>query len=154
DVLFDGVEHLQRLLLTGEQNAELTDASLEQFARSIERVTPSRKQPTSPLEFYELDPSVLSVLTEYEEHRLRTNAEQGVPIYRLTVNLSLSTIDSSLEELKARAKPLAEIITYLPSVGSAAGEVVGLDVILASRVPVHELEEAFSGPDAVLHEVR
>ena len=42
-------------------------------------------------------PALLAVLTEYEEHRLRTNIEQGLSLYRLRVQFDLATIDKALE---------------------------------------------------------
>ena len=69
----------------------------------------------SPAVDYDLDPGMLAVLTEYEEHRLRTNIEQGLRLYRLRVQFDLATIDKALEDMKERAKRHGEIITYLPT---------------------------------------
>jgi len=44
------------------------------------------------------------VLTEYEEHRLRSNIEQNLRLYRLRVQFDLSTIDKALDDMKDRAK--------------------------------------------------
>ncbi|NOY94541.1 MAG: chemotaxis protein CheA [Deltaproteobacteria bacterium] len=139
DVLFEGVENFQRLL--GE-DPEGPPVDLEAYAAAIDQVQAPAPLARETLEDYALDSSVLSVLTEYEEHRLRTNIEQGVTLFRLLVRFSLATIDSSLEELKTRAKPLAEIITYLPSMGGGGGEDIDLEVLLASRASLDELREA------------
>ena len=146
DVLFTGVENFQRLLV------DTPDAvDLDAFAAEIEAVSAQREQKQGdPLEAFALDPSTLSVLTEYEEHRLRTNVENGVPLYRLRVRFSLSTIDSSLEDLKQRAKPIAEIITYLPSMGGGDGDAIDLDVLLASTSAPAQLSEVLAGEDAEL----
>ena len=148
DVLFEGVENFQRLLTTDGDAP--TDESLGGYAAAIERVSAPESVPTDPLTSFDLDPSVLSVLTEYEEHRLRTNVEQGVHLYRLRVRFSLASIDSSLEELKARAKPVAEIITYLPSMGGGDGDTIDLDVLLASRAGADELKDVLAAGDAEL----
>jgi len=143
DVLFEGVENFQRLLVD-----EPDAVDLDAFARSIEGVAGQKLEPIGdPLEAYELDASVLSVLTEYEEHRLRTNVQDGVSLYRLHVRFSLSTIDTSLEELKERAKPVAEIITYLPSMDGGDGDGIDLDVLLASNSTLDELREALGTAD-------
>ncbi len=104
DVLFEGVENFQRLL--GEETETEGTVNLDAYAASIERVSggQARQEPEDPLAAYDLDPSVLSVLTEYEEHRLRTNVVQGVTLFRLRVRFSLTSIDSSLEDLKSRTK--------------------------------------------------
>ncbi len=139
DVLFEGVENFQRLL--GEASGESSDVDLARYAQSIERVSAGKGVVHTGLEAYDIDPGVLAVLTEYEEHRLRTNVEQGVPLYRLKVHFSLASIDVELEELKKKAKPLAEIITYLPSMGDTDGDSIDLDVLLASRAPADQLVE-------------
>ncbi len=151
DVLFEGVEVLQRLLSAGPDAPE---ADLDGFKSAVNRLLRPKSAAPSDLDAYDLDTGVLSVLTEYEEHRLRTNIEQGVPLYRLRVRFSLSSIDSDLEELKARAKPIAEIITYLPSMEGGDDDAIDLEVLLASRMPTDELREALSGEhDAELEPV-
>ena len=84
---------------------------------------------------YDLDPGLLGVLTEYEEHRLRTNIQQGLGLYRIRVRFSLATIDSALDELKAKARPHGEIITYLPTGAGADIETIELEILMASRRP-------------------
>jgi two-component system, chemotaxis family, sensor kinase CheA len=153
DVLFEGVENFQRLL-GGDADGDAT-VSLDAFAASIERVSggQSLRTPVDPLASYELDSSVLSVLTEYEEHRLRTNVIQGLTLFRLRVRFSLTSIDSSLEDLKSRTKGIAEIITYLPSMDGGEGDHIDLDVLMASRVTLDALREAISDDSAQLAEV-
>jgi len=151
DVLFEGVEGFQRLLGEG---ADEEAVDVKDFAQAIERVSKKRDSGEVTLEDLDLDESVLAVLTEYEEHRLRTNLSQGTPLYRLRVRFSLTTIDSNLEELKERAKSVAEIITYLPSVGGGDGDEIDLDVLLASDTPADELGEVLAaGGDAELERI-
>jgi len=153
DVLFEGVENFQRLLGEASEHGEDREVDLSSYAQSIERVSAGREQSATSLESYDIDPGVLAVLTEYEEHRLRTNVEQGVPLYRLQIRLSLSSIDSALEELKSNAKPLAEIITYLPSMGESDGDSIDLEVLLASRAGLDRLREALGGESAHIETV-
>jgi two-component system chemotaxis sensor kinase CheA len=152
DVLFEGVENFQRLLGGAKQSQR--DLDLNRYALSIERVSASKSIPDEdPISNYDLDESVLAVLTEYEEHRLRTNVAQGIPLYRLKVRFSLVDIDTELEALKARAKPLAEILTYLPSMGESDGDSIELDILLASRAEKARLEAALASPNATLRQV-
>jgi len=151
DVLFEGVENFQRLL--GEASGESSDVDLSRYAQSIERVSGAKAAAPNDLEGYDLDPGVLAVLTEYEEHRLRTNVDQGIPLYRLEVRFSLASIDTELESLKNKAKPIAEIITYLPSMGETDGDTIDLDVLLASRAPASQLDELLAPEGAELSPV-
>jgi two-component system chemotaxis sensor kinase CheA len=141
DVLFEGVENFQRLLGEAREPGGEGEVDLSGYAQQIERVSAAQKGPATSLDDYDIDPGVLAVLTEYEEHRLRTNVEQGVPLFRLSIRLSLASIDTALETLKSTAKPLGEIITYLPSMGESDGDAIDLEVLLASRVGLERLVE-------------
>src|ERR1700722_5401662 len=103
---------------------------------------------------YELDPGLLGVLTEYEEHRLRTNIQQGQGLYRIRVRFSLATIDSALDDLKAKARPHGEIITYLPTGTGADIDTIELEILMASRASVELLRTSITGPDVTIEEVR
>ena len=149
DVLFEGVENFQRMLGDVREGVG-SEVDLEEYAQSLERVAAGRTESSGGLDSYDLDPGVLAVLTEYEEHRLRTNADQGVPLYRVQVRLSLTTIDVALEDIKTRTKPLGEIITYLPSMDGGDGETIDLDILLASRAPLAELTDVLGGPNVVI----
>lgn len=150
DVLFDGVERIQRILASSGDAAQEIDVS--DFAESVDRVAEVPEQRDVMADF-ELGENVLSVLTEYEEHRLRANIAQGVSLYRLRVSFALASIDTALEDLKARARQLAELITYLPSMGGANDDLIELEVLLASRADVERLREVLCSDDAVLEVV-
>jgi two-component system, chemotaxis family, sensor kinase CheA len=154
DVLFEGVENFQRLLSEAKEGEEEPAVDLAGYARSIEKVASTKEEPALGLDAYDLDANVLSVLTEYEEHRLRTNIEQGVQLYRLQVRFPLASIDTALEELKQKSKPMAEIITYLPSMGGGDTDSIDLDVLLASREPRERLVDVLGGPNAEIVPVR
>jgi two-component system, chemotaxis family, sensor kinase CheA len=91
---------------------------------------------------YDLDPNLLAVLTEYEEHRLRTNLQGGATLYRLHARFRLASIDHDLDDLKAKARGLGEIITYLPTGEGGDAESIDLDVLLASKATEDEVREA------------
>lgn len=148
DILFDGIERIQRILASGDAESPLDISDLE---KSIDRV--AEAAPADPLREFALGENVLGVLTEYEEHRLRQNVVQGTPIYRLRVSFGLSLIDTALEELKARARPLAELITFLPSMGAADEEVIDLEVFLASDQDEEILRETLCTGNAVLEPI-
>ncbi len=155
DVLFEGLEVLQRLLAAARRKADPDEVDLEQFRQALQRLLGGEEPVVRNDEVgeYDLDSSILAVLTEYEEHRLRTNIEQGVPLYRLRVRFGLSSIDSDLEELKQRVKPWAEIITYLPSMDGASDDSIDLEVLMASGTPLSELCEVLGGPEITIEPV-
>jgi two-component system chemotaxis sensor kinase CheA len=103
---------------------------------------------------YDLDPGLLGVLTEYEEHRLRTNLQAGLSLYRLRVQFALATIDSALDELKSKTRPHGEIITFLPTGEGGNSETVELEILVASRVALPVLAFAVAAPNVLVEEVR
>src|SRR5262249_35506446 len=102
---------------------------------------------TAPWGGWELDASLLSVLTEYEEHRLRENIKAGRSLYRIHAAFDLMTIDKGLDDLKSRLKPIGEGDTYLPSAESANENQIELDVILGATGTLAEVQAAV-GPAA------
>ena len=107
----------------------------------------------SPAAQYELDPNVLGVLTEYEEHRLRTNIQQGLSLFRIRAQFSLASIDTALEDVKSRAKPHGEIITYLPTGSAGDLDSIELEILLASRADLTTLRGALAGANVTIDEV-
>jgi two-component system chemotaxis sensor kinase CheA len=93
------------------------------------------------------------VLTEYEEHRLRTNIENKMRLYRLRVQFDLATIDKALEEMKERAKRHGEIITYLPTGETASVDSIELDLLLASQDDLAMLIGALGADNVVIEEI-
>lgn len=150
DVLFEGVDNFQRYLAEAKDPTERADVDITRFVASLTGLSASPPATTNIIDDYEIEAAVLSVLTEYEEHRLRTNLEQGVTVYRLRIRLSLDVIDTALEDIKARAKAIAEIITYLPSMDGGVGDSIDIEVLLASREGEAELREVLKRPEAHL----
>ena len=102
----------------------------ELLARARQRRAAARAEPAAAsARSTSSIPGLLGVLTEYEEHRLRTNIEQGLALYRLRVQFQLATIDQALDDLKATAKPHGEIITFLPTGEGARRRLVELDIL-------------------------
>jgi len=155
DLLFQAVSLYGRILAaeggTGSDPAEDVEQLLVALGQFSQRRTGGGVGVVSQ---YDLDPGLLGVLTEYEEHRLRTNIQQGQGLYRLRVRFSLATIDSELDELKAKARPHGEIITYLPTGSGADIDTIELEILMASRASVELLRSSITGPDVNIDEVR
>jgi two-component system chemotaxis sensor kinase CheA len=154
DVLFRAVEVYGQILAAlraGEpEPARAVEELLGALDQAISR--PSGAAP-NPLAEYELDPGLLAVLTEYEEHRLRTNLQQGVGLFVIRVRFDLATIDGALDSLKSRAKPHGEILTYLPSGEGGDADSIDLDVLLASRQTIDVLRAELGGPNVAIQPV-
>ncbi len=95
-----------------------------------------------------IDAEVLEVLTEFEEHRLKINLQQGQAIYKMRIGFSLMSIDQELEDIKGRLRPIGEVITYLPSSESNDPDILDIDVLLALHQSRDNLEAALDGVEA------
>jgi two-component system chemotaxis sensor kinase CheA len=155
DLLFEGVDAFQKLLAQAKDAKKRVEVDVERFRRiAASLATQERRPPGAVIGEYDIDSEVLSVLTEYETHRLRANLEQGIPIYRFQISVQLDVIDVVLKELKERSKKLAEIITYLPSMATGTEQVIDIEVLMASRAGESELRSALGRPDLSLNPIR
>ena len=154
DVLFDSVEHFQNLLAPDKDDAksqrELLDAYLERLKRTA---TSDDLSNINPLDVYELEPNVLAVLTEYEEHRLARSIRDGLGLFRLKARFELSQIDESIDELKEVVRPFTEIITYLPSIDGNNTDAIALEVLMASSLSFGDLRKHFEGKYGPIEEI-
>ena len=154
DVVFRAVELYGHLLGVERGSGSDLGADIEALLVSLGEVSHrGRAGGASPVAQYELDPGLLGVLTEYEEHRLRTNIQNGMSLYKLRVAFPLATIDSALDELKANARPHGEIITYLPTGGGSDADAIELEILIASKESVDTLRSALSGHQLAIEEV-
>ncbi len=166
DLLFESLELIGHILAavseTGKTEETEKDKEVDVLIRQIDRCTggesydddnePSDKGTSyDPLKL--LGPDVLEVLTEYEEHRLKTNLDRGLPFYRIRTSFDLDSIDVNLSEVKTRLKPVSEVITYLPSADDGDSDKLGIDIILALKASTDELSSVLEGMDAVLEEI-
>ncbi len=155
DLLFQSVELYGRILAAAKGDAPEPAAEVKALLASLGQVAQQRGGGGgSVVAQYELDPGLLGVLTEYEEHRLRTNLQAGLSLYRMRVQFQLATIDSALDDLKAKTRPHGEIITFLPTGEGGDAESVELEILVASRAPLSTLRGGIAGPNIAIEEVR
>jgi len=90
-----------------------------------------------------IDESIIKVLSEYEEHRLKANIKDGKSIYLLKAVFDLSTFDTALEELTKTIKTSGELISTLPTSSDVPDGSIGFNLMFASSELPHELKEKF-----------
>lgn len=88
-----------------------------------------------------IDESIIRVLSEYEEHRLRANIKEGKGIYLVKAIFDLTTFDKSLEKLTKTIKSKAELISTLPVSSNVPDGFIGFNLMVASIKQVDELKE-------------
>jgi two-component system, chemotaxis family, sensor kinase CheA len=153
DTLFAAVDVYGRLLANEREGRDESFPAAEELLARLEKLGSEAPSKPTPDSEYELDPGLLAVLTEYEEHRLRANLEQKMRLYRLRVEFDLTTIDKALEDMKARAKRHGEIITYLPAGEATSADAIELDLLMASRDDLATLIGALGADNVVIEEI-
>jgi len=155
DLLFQSVELYGRILAAAKGDAPEPAPEVKALLAALGQVAQQKGGGGgSVVAQYELDPGLLGVLTEYEEHRLRTNLQAGLSLYRMRVQFQLATIDSALDDLKSKTRPHGEIITFLPTGEGGDSESVELEILVASRENLGVLKGAVAGPNISVEEVR
>ena len=153
DLLFRSVQLYGLILQAEKEGRDQVIPQVDELVRELNRNGDRNTPAAMSASRYELDPSLLAVLTEYEEHRLRANIAQGLRLYRLRVQFQLATIDQALDELKAMAKPHGEIITYLPTGAGADADSIELDILMASSASGEDLQLALATVGVDLEEI-
>ncbi|MEZ4451040.1 MAG: chemotaxis protein CheA [Nannocystaceae bacterium] len=148
DVLFEAVEFFGHLLIPrGDEDAPDLLGLLERI-EGLSRAPAEAAEETS-LEW--LGEAILSVLSEYEEHRLRENLRKGRSLYRVHASFDILAIDVGIEQLKEKMKAYGEVITYLPSADSTSDDRIDLDIILGSDLSFGDISAALTEPDVAVH---
>jgi two-component system chemotaxis sensor kinase CheA len=152
DVLFQAVEVYWQILAHEKDRSQKEPPGIETILQRLQAFG-SSDAPVALTDEFEFEISLLSVLTEYEEHRLRSCVEQGLNLFRVRVAFELATIDKDLEEIKNKAKPLGEVITYLPTGESSSLDSLELDLLLASNFAIADLAGTLGGPNVAISAV-
>jgi len=155
DLLFRAVSLYARILSSEKGEAEDPVHDVEQLLLALGQVSNRRAgEGVGAVAQYELDPGLLGVLTEYEEHRLRANIQQGFALYRIRALFSLATIDTALDAVKANARPHGEIITYLPTGSGGDADSIELEILMASKASLGVLSKAIQTGGVSVEEVQ
>lgn len=138
--LFNNIDIL-RSLIDGLSEGEEQDVS--GHLKNIEVFRNSLTGKAKGIELKGLiDDSMLMVLSEYEEHRLKTNIQGGKGVYLAKAVFSLADFDKSLEELTKLIKSKGELISTLPTSSNVPQDSIGFNLMFGSSQPVEKLKEA------------
>jgi len=152
DLLFTSVDVYWQILTSSDPQQE--HRGVQEILDRLEKLAPATATESGDLDNYEIDQGLLAVLTEYEEHRLLVSVKQGLELYLVRVQFELVTLDKALTEIKDRAKPLGEVITYLPAGEAASPELIELDLLLASGSALADIEAALAGPRSTVRQIQ
>ncbi len=88
-----------------------------------------------------IDPSIMRVLSEYEEHRLKSNIKAGKGLYLAKAVFRLESFDRELEALTKVIKTMGELISTLPTSSNVPDGSIGFNLMFGSLRPVDELNK-------------
>ncbi|MDP7038976.1 MAG: ATP-binding protein [Myxococcota bacterium] len=151
DTLFscvDGFHHF--LAFEGPEEKRMTK-DIKDLLGALKNLIP-KDSPAGemPISIIDLGPDMLSMLTQYEEHRLRETLLRGKKIFILRMSFPLVDFDVGLASVEAIGEQLGEIICKLPSEDDEDMDKIGFDLVFAADFEVEELEQAFKGEDILL----
>ena len=93
-----------------------------------------------------IDPAVLQVLTEYEEHRLTENVRERKNLFLVRVSFSFAEFESGIRTLTETLKHHGEIICTLPT-ASAGGDGIGFTIMVGTSATLEALAAATNLPN-------
>jgi two-component system chemotaxis sensor kinase CheA len=132
-VLEQAVDLFQELLAhNGSNDARF----VAEMAALTDRMAAVRAADPGPviltgLQALELSQDLLSVLTEYEEHRLCENANAGTPLFLVHAPMALDDFDVALAKLTEALKQHGEVVSTLPSPERTPG-MLAFDILFAA----------------------
>lgn len=153
DLLFQSVDIYSQVLAAEKAQSDEVIPALDPLLQALDGLGQSTPGSVNPVAEFDLDPGILAVLTEYEEHRLRTNIEDGQQLFRLRVQFDLATIDKALEDIKQRGKKHGEIITYLPTGEATSADTIELDLLMASSDELSTLIASLGAENVQIQEI-
>lgn len=137
--LFENIDTLRFAVdkVKEDREQDLTESTnrIKSFRESL------RENETGPDIKGLIDDSIIKVLSEYEEHRLKANIKNGNGIYLLKAILELSKFDTALEKLTGEIKSKGELISTLPTSSDVPDGSIGFNLMFATTLTLQELGE-------------
>ena len=152
DVLFEAVETFQRML-AGFGEEKIGTVDIDPLLGRILALSGGGDEEEPATSLAGLDDSILGVLTEYEEHRLRENIRMGRRLFRVHASFDLLAIDVGIEALKSKMKAFGEVITYLPSADASSDDRIDLDILVGSERPLAEIAAGVAEDGVTVYEL-
>lgn len=149
EFVLKNIDILKSLISRAEEEGSF---DVSEYVRDIEafRSAHATKQEEVKLEGL-IDSSLLSVLSQYEESRLKINIKEGKGIYYTDVSFPLNTFDTSLKEISEKIKSSGELIATMPTQTDLPPDFIGFRLLFASSLPKDELLKRGIEPRTILN---
>jgi two-component system chemotaxis sensor kinase CheA len=128
--LFKNIDILRELLKNAGQGNDLDVTPYLEDIEVFGRKTSNRQKQESLSGI--IDEAIISVLSNYEEQRLRANIKNNRAIFITNAVLPLADFDKSLSELTEKIKKEGELISTLPTAEDIPPDSIGFKLLFAS----------------------
>lgn len=141
DVILSNIDILRGFIADVGMGKEIIE--VEGPIREIEafRKKASGKKEEIRIEDIGIDPSILKVLSEYEEQRLKSNFKEGKGIYLIKTVFNLDVFSERLEEINSKLKAMGEIIATLPTSDGVPDGHLGFNFLYSSKENKERIKE-------------
>ncbi len=145
--IFGNIDILKKLLTQIAEDKEITEdlpdggqgsTSQDDVKAAIKEIESFREAGKSKskdisIEDIGISPAILRVLSEYEEHRLKSNVKEGKGLYLVKAVFDMTSFAPGLEALNSNLKALGEVIATLPSSEGVSEGSIGFNLLFGSH---------------------
>ena len=142
ETIFESLEYLTQLVQGKSENDGFSIDVTPIINRIAGVLSGDGKGDEGFFDKYDIDPSILNVLTEYEEHRLQENLKKGNNLIRVEVAFDLANFDQGLAEVSEVLKQSGEVISTLPCVGDLTDR-IAFQLLLGTSDTVEIISDLF-----------
>ena len=146
--IFSNIDILKDIVDQVSHDKEVVDVNdavrnIESFRESIKtRAQAAAKAPQDvSLKNLGISPSILNTLSEYEEHRLKSNIKEGKNIYVVKSVFEITTFDKGIESLNSTLKSIGEVIATLPGSQGVPDGSIGFTQLFGSSSGIETVKE-------------
>ncbi|MEK6700437.1 MAG: chemotaxis protein CheA [Nitrospirota bacterium] len=153
DVLTEMLGLLGQLVvqISRKQQPDDITAALERID-GVLHAGPAASADRSLLERVTLDRSILSVLTEYEEYRLKENIRARKNLFLLKATFDIADFEKGIKQLSASLKKFGELICTLPTAGESVSG-IGFTMVVGTAERQEKLKAAIKLPGLAIETV-
>ncbi len=145
--IFGNIDILKNLVTQASEDKETDDIS--NAVKDIESFRESAKSESKDLSLEDLgiNPSIVKVLSEYEEHRLKSSIREAKGIYLVKAVFSLTDFATGLEALNSKMKESGEIVATLPSSEGVPEGSIGFNLLFGSASKIDDIKSKAAPAD-------
>lgn len=145
--IFGNIDILKNLVTQVSEDKETDDIS--NAVKDIESFRESAKSESKDLSLEDLgiNPSIVKVLSEYEEHRLKSSIKEAKGIYLVKAVFSLTDFATGLEALNSKMKESGEIVATLPSSEGVPEGSIGFNLLFGSASKIDDIKSKAAPAD-------